>query len=120
GRLFGLRARDLPQTLDDLHAYGTAMVDGDALFVSDWARERARAIVLEPPVPLLARPLRDAINFVTIALLPDPIRRQYGFSAGPPALVRRALVAVGGEYVKRGVIPFLPERLRLLPDARAA
>jgi uncharacterized protein (DUF2236 family) len=120
GRLFGLRVRDMPRTLDDLHAYGDAMVGGDRLFVSDWARERARRIVLEPPVPLLARPVRDTVNFVTIALLPGPIRRQYGFSAVPPPLVRRALVAVGGEYVKRGVIPFLPERLRLLPDARAA
>jgi uncharacterized protein (DUF2236 family) len=120
GRLFGLRAREMPRTLDDLRAYGDAMVGGDRLFVSDWARERARRIVFEPPVPLLARPLRDTVNFVTIALLPDPIRRQYGFSAVPPPVVRRALVAVGGEYVKRGVIPFLPERLRLLPDARAA
>ena len=75
---------------------------------------RAR-IVLEPPVPWAARPLLETVNFVTIALLPDPIRRQYGFSPVPPPIVRKALVAGGAEYVKRGVLPFLPERLRYSP-----
>ena len=34
--------------------------------------------------------------------------------------VRKALVRAGGEYVRRAVVPFLPERLRLVPAARAA
>jgi hypothetical protein len=55
------------------------------------------------------------VNFVTIALLPDAIRRQYGFSPVPPVLVRKALVAGGAEYVKRAVLPLLPPRLRLVP-----
>jgi uncharacterized protein (DUF2236 family) len=88
--------------------------------VTDWARERARAIVLEPPVPWMAQPLLETVNFITIALLPDRIRREYGFSPLPPAFVRRALVRAGGEYVKRAVVPFLPDRLRLVPSARAA
>jgi uncharacterized protein (DUF2236 family) len=88
--------------------------------VTDWARSRAREIVLAPPVPLLARPLLETINFVTVALLPDPIREQYGFSALPPALMRKALVAGGADYVKRAVMPFLPSRVRLVPSARAA
>jgi len=114
GRLFGLRERDLPATLDDLDAYRTRMLEGDELVVTDWARERARAIVLEPPVPWIARPLLETVNFVTIALLPDPIRRQYGFSPLPPIAMRRALVAGGAEYVKRAVLPVLPDRLRLV------
>ena len=60
------------------------------------------------------------MNFITVALLPDEIRRQYGFSPLPPAVVRKALVAGGAEYAKRAVIPFLPDRLRLTPRARAA
>jgi uncharacterized protein (DUF2236 family) len=113
GRLFGLRERDMPRTLADLDDYRRSMLEGDALHVTDWARERARAIVLEPPVPLAARPLVEAINFVTIALLPDRIRSEYGFSPVPPAFVRKAVVRVGGEYVKRAVLPLLPERMRL-------
>jgi uncharacterized protein (DUF2236 family) len=96
------------------------MLEGDVLHVSDWARRRARAIVLEPPVPWLARPLLETVNFITIALLPDRIRREYGFSPVPPAALRRAMVAGGAEYVKRAVIPLLPDRLRLVPAARTA
>jgi uncharacterized protein (DUF2236 family) len=115
GRLFGLRASEMPRTLADLDDYRRSMLEGDTLVVTDWARERARAIVLEPPVPMAARPLVETANFVTIALLPDPIREQYGFSPLPPAFVRKALVRAGGEYVKRAVLPLLPERVRLAP-----
>ena len=120
GRLFGLRDRDMPPTIVDLREYKREMLEGDVLHVSDWARQRARQIVLEPPVPWLARPLLETVNFITVALLPDRIRAEYGFSPLPTAFVRRALVAGGAEYVKRAVIPVLPERLRLVPAARAA
>src|SRR4051812_8397074 len=120
GRLFGLRDRDMPATIEDLRDYKREMLAGDALHVSDWARRRAREIVLEPPVPLMARPLVETVNFITIALLPDRVRREYGFSVLPPVFLRRALVAGGAEYVKRAVIPLLPERLRLVPSARRA
>jgi uncharacterized protein (DUF2236 family) len=120
GRLFGLRADEMPRTLAELDDYRRSMLEGDRLFVTDWARERARAIVLEPPVPWIAQPLLETVNFITIALLPDRIRREYGFAPVPPAFVRRALVRAGGEYVKRAVVPFLPDRLRLVPAARAA
>jgi uncharacterized protein (DUF2236 family) len=120
GRLFGLRDRDMPDTLTDLREYKREMLEGDVLHVSDWARRRAREIVLEPPIPWVARPLLETVNFITIALLPDRVRREYGFSALPPAAVRRALVAGGAEYVKRAVIPLMPDRLRLVPAARAA
>ena len=117
GRLFGLRQADMPRTLDDLDDYRRSMLEGDTLHVTDWSRERARSIVLEPPVPLAARPLVETANFVTIALLPDAIREQYGFSALPPVFVRKALVRAGAGYVKRGVLPFLPSRVRLTAPA---
>jgi len=120
GGLFGLQAQDMPETISDLDAYRRRMLDGDELFVTDWARERAREIVLSPPVPWLAQPLLQSANFVTIALLPDSIREQYGFSPLPPVLMRKALVAGGAEYLRRVVIPFLPARLRLVAGARAA
>jgi uncharacterized protein (DUF2236 family) len=120
GNLFGLHDRDMPETIDELDAYGRRMLEGDELLVTPWARERAREIVLEPPVPLLARPLLETANFVTVALLPGSIRSQYGFFPLPPVFVRKALVAGGAEYVKRVVIPLLPDRMRLVPNARAA
>ena len=120
GRLFGLRDEDMPPGLDELDEYQRAMDASGELVVTDWARTRARQIVFEPPVPLVARPLVEAFNFTTVALLPDLIRRQYGFSPLPPAIVRKALVAGGAEYVKRAVIPFLPADLRLVPESRVA
>lgn len=120
GRLFGLSDGDMPRTLAELDDYRRAMLTGDRLHVSDWARRRARKIVLEPPIPWQARPVLETVNFITIGLLPDRIRQQYGFLPLPPPFVRKALVAGGAAYVKRGVIPFLPARLRLVPSARAA
>jgi len=68
----------------------------------------------------VARPLLETANFITVALLPDRIRREYGFAPLPPVALRRAMVGGGAEYVKRAVIPFLPEKLRFVPVARAA
>jgi uncharacterized protein (DUF2236 family) len=119
GRLFGLRDADMPDTLADVREYKREMLEGGALVVTDWARTRAREIVLEPPLPWVARPLVETVNFITVALLPDEIRRQYGFFPLPPVFVRKTLVAGGAEYVKRAVIPFLPDRLRLTPVSRA-
>jgi uncharacterized protein (DUF2236 family) len=120
GRLFGLRRAQMPDSYDELRAYGRDMLSGDALYVGDWARRRAREIVLEPPVAPLARPLVETVNFITIALLPDEIREQYGFLPLPPAGVRKALVGAGAAYVRRGVLPVLPARWREMPAARRA
>jgi uncharacterized protein (DUF2236 family) len=118
GRLFGLHDHHMPDTLEGFRAYGREMLEGDALVVTDWARTRARAIVLAPPVPVYMRPVVETVNFITVALLPARIREQYGFFPVPPPLLRRALVAGGAEYLKRVVVPMVPDRLRLVPAAR--
>ena len=120
GKLFGLRKPDMPADLDALDEYRAEMLAGERLHVSHWARQRAREIVLSPPVPLAARPLLELANSVTIGLLPDRIRSEYGFAPLPPPFVRKALVAGGAQYVRRALLPVLPDRLRLVPAARAA
>ncbi|MFZ0044142.1 MAG: oxygenase MpaB family protein [Solirubrobacteraceae bacterium] len=120
GDLFGLKDAEMPATLSELEAYGRRMLSGDELQVGDWARRRAREIVLEPPVPTLTRPLVETVNFITIALLPDRIRSQYGFLPLPPAAVRKAMVRAGAVYVRRGLLPVLPANLRQVPAARRA
>ncbi len=120
GRLFGLRDAEMPATVAELDAYGDAMLSGDEIHVGNWARRRARAIVLEPPVPALARPLLETVNFITIALLPARIRSEYAFAPLPPATVRKALVNAGALYVRRGVLPVLPAHIRQVPSARQA
>ena len=43
GRLSGLRAGDMPRTIADLDDYRRSMLEGDRLFVTDWARARRHA-----------------------------------------------------------------------------
>ena len=56
------------------------------------------------------------MNQTTIGLLPLTLRRQYRFVWDP---LRAAAVHGGAEYLKRLVVPLAPERLRLIPRARA-
>ena len=119
GRLFGLAEPEMPGTLAALRDYGRRMLSGDQLRVGDWARRRAREIVLEPPVSAFARPVVETVNFITIALLPGRIRAQYRF-APVPRVIRKGLVGAGALYVRRGVLPVLPANIRQVPASRQA
>lgn len=120
GGLFGLGDDEMPADLAALDEYRELMYASGRLHVSDWARTRAREIVLEPPVPLQLRPLVEAVNYVTVALLPAQIRDQYGFAPIPPAPIRGLTVVAAAEYTKRVLLPLLPASLRQLPVARTA
>ncbi|HEV2770835.1 MAG TPA: oxygenase MpaB family protein [Solirubrobacteraceae bacterium] len=117
GRHFGLADEDMPADWAAFRAYVDAMVASGDLVVTDQARELAIRIVMRPPMPLVARPLVELINQLTIGLLPAELRRQYGFRWDP---LRGLALAGGAEYAKRLVVPFVPERLRYIPQARAA
>jgi uncharacterized protein (DUF2236 family) len=117
GKLFGLRSRDMPNTIDELRDYVAEMLDGDVLHVSDDARELAIRIVLQPPVPLVARPLLELANFITVGLLPPRLRREYGLRWDP---LRGLALRVGAEYTRRLVVPVLPRRVRYASARKAA
>jgi uncharacterized protein (DUF2236 family) len=117
GALFGLAEEEMPSDLAGLDAYRDEIYASGRLHVSDWARTKAREIVLEPPVPLAMRPLVEAVNYVTIALLPEPIRSDYGFAPIPPAPIRGLTVRATAEYLKRVVLPLMPQRVRRIPAA---
>lgn len=120
GNLFGLADSEMPADIAELDAYRHDRYTSGELVITDWARETAREIVMEPPVPVALRPLLEAVNFITVALLPKLIRDQYGFSSLPPGPLRELAVNAYAEYVKRGVLPFVPGRLRRIPVAQAA
>jgi uncharacterized protein (DUF2236 family) len=104
GRRFGLRERDMPRDLDAFEAYMAGMYAGGELHVTPEASALAREIVLDPPVPVHLKPLREVVNQITIGLLPPGVRRQYGFTWDP---LRAAALNGGAEYVKRVVVPAL-------------
>jgi uncharacterized protein (DUF2236 family) len=117
GRLFGLADDEMPDAIEDFDAYMDDFLAGDDLFITDEARELAIKIVMRPPVPLKARPLLELANQITVGLLPARMRRGYGLRWDP---MRSVALHGGAEYVKRVVVPVLPERLRLVSSARAA
>ena len=117
GNLFGLANSDMPDTIEDFDAYMHDFLTGDDLFITDEARELAIQIVMRPPVPVKVRPLLELANQITVGLLPPRIRRGYGLRWDP---LRDVALHGGAEYVKRVVVPVLPERLRLVSSARAA
>jgi uncharacterized protein (DUF2236 family) len=117
GRHFGLAEGEMPASIEDFDAYMHDMLRSGDLLVTDEARELAIDIVLRPPAPRHLRPVVELVNQITVGLLPGPIRRMYGFSWDP---VRSVALHGGAEYVKRVVVPVLPERVRTVPVARAA
>jgi uncharacterized protein (DUF2236 family) len=117
GRLFGLAERDMPGSVEELDAYVEDMLAGDTLHVTERSRELALRIVFNPPVPLVVRPALELANFATVGLLPDRLRREYGFSWDP---VRGLAVRAGAEYTRRLLLPLVPPALRHVPRARAA
>jgi uncharacterized protein (DUF2236 family) len=117
GSLFGLRDTDMPGSIGELEDYVQEMLDGDVLHVSEQARELGIRIVLRPPVPLVARPLLELANFITVGLLPADLRRQYGLRWDP---LRGLMLRVGAEYTRRVVVPVLPRRVRYAARPAAA
>lgn len=118
GRLFGIRRRaDLPADIDAFDDYMSTMLASEDLHVTPTARELGIDIVMRPPVPAHVRPVVEVVNQITIGLLPARVRRAYGFGWDP---LRGLAVAGGAEYVKRVVVPLLPDSVRLVPSARAA
>ena len=117
GRCFGLRERDMPADIEAFEAYMAERYASPELVVTPQARELAVEIVLRPPVPLHLRPVLELVNQITVGLLPPRVREQYGFSWDP---LRAVALHGGAEYVKRVVVPVLPERVRMVPMARAA
>jgi uncharacterized protein (DUF2236 family) len=117
GRLFGLPERDMPPDWAAFRDYMTGMLRSGDLIVTDKARELGVEIVLHPPTPLLARPLVELVNQITVGLLPNSLRRQYGLRFDP---VRRLALAGGAQYARHLLVPLAPSRLRLIPQARCA
>ena len=115
GRFFGLGPGDMPADYAAFRDYMASMLEGDQLHVTPRARELGIDIVMRPPVPIAARPLLELVNQITVGLLPGRVRREFGFGWDPA----RALAVRGGaEYVKRVLVPLLPERVRLVPSAQ--
>ena len=116
-QIFGTPERAIPDSLRDFRVYMRERLASDAICVTDAARQVADSTILNPPVPLPFRPAFQAINFISAGLLPEKLRREYGFGWDP---ARKALLVASAQYVRRVVLPLTPELIRAIPPARRA
>jgi uncharacterized protein (DUF2236 family) len=109
----GARDRDVPRTWRDLQLYLDRMYASGSIAVSAQARALASSVLTPPFAPLVA-PAAWMNRLVTIGLLPQGVRREYGFawSAGR----ERSLTRVTGLVrILRGLTP---PAIAYWPEAR--
>ena len=110
----GVPPADLPPTIDGLRAWMDGMMAGGIVHVTPDARRIARTVLYPRRFP--PRVAWDAAHLVSLATLPEPIRRQYGirWSEARDRGMRRIAAA------SRRILPHVPGPLRHAPQARAA
>ena len=113
GRLLGIPDSVLPRDWRAFRAYIRRMIESDVLAVSAASRDIA-ASVFVPSLSVGVRQVFQIPNFVTVGLLPEPLRRRYGYrwSAG------RDLAVSTAATMSQLVMPWLPDLLRVIPRAR--
>ncbi|MGH2357953.1 MAG: oxygenase MpaB family protein [Candidatus Limnocylindria bacterium] len=112
--LLGVPSDTLPATQGELRSWMDEMIGAGHVHVTPTALDIARTIV---------RPTRfppgfvwDAAHLVSLSMLPDPLRRQYGI--GWSASRERGVERLAA--VTRRVLPWVPAVLRFVPHARSA
>jgi uncharacterized protein (DUF2236 family) len=113
-RRLGVPHDTLPPTIEELREWMDGMIERGVVRVTPQAREIARTVLY--PSPLLPRVAWDAAHLVSLAVLPDELRRQYGIRWSP-ARDRGVdhLAAFGRRWGR-----YVPGPLRHAPRARAA
>ncbi len=110
----GILPADLPSEVPALRAWMSGMICSGRVRVTPAARQVATTVLY--PGRLVPRVAWDAAHLVSLATLPDPLRRQYGisWSAGRERGVERLAA------VTRRALPLVPPPLRFVPQARSA
>jgi uncharacterized protein (DUF2236 family) len=111
---FGVPLDRQPATYGDFNEYFARMIENE-LAVTDALRDVVDA-TLHPPVPFFTRPLVEALNLATVAMLPPRLRDELGL---PWSANRERLFEASRALVRRA-LPALPGMLREFPPARSA
>jgi uncharacterized protein (DUF2236 family) len=109
----GARDADVPRTWNALQTYLNSSYASGAIVVGPQARELSAAI-LRPPLSTVVAPATWANRLVTVGLLPEGIRRQYGFSWDEQQQ-RTMMRVLGAVALLRS---FTPRALAWWPEAR--
>ena len=109
----GARSEDVPRTRRDLREYIDARYRSGQIVVGPTARELAHA-VMRPRGRLLVAPAARINDLLTVGLLPEALRRQYGFPWSARHERALALAVRGIRHARR----WTPDVLALWKDAR--
>jgi uncharacterized protein (DUF2236 family) len=113
-RLFGVQEKIIPSTVAEFEQYMMQMLNGDAIAVGPAARSLAREVLYARPwIFKAAGPL---FRLVTAGLLPEKLRVEYGLSWNDD----RAKNFLRLTAAVRAIRPWMPARLRIVPNARRA
>jgi uncharacterized protein (DUF2236 family) len=112
---FGIPADVVPPDMAAFRTYLGGMLGGRALRATAAGRDLV-ASVLRPPLPLPLRAATEGVRLITLALLPAPIRREFGLRAG----LRAHAALNAATAASRATLPFLPPALREFSAARRA
>jgi uncharacterized protein (DUF2236 family) len=110
----GVLPADLPSEVPELRGWMAEMVETGRVRVTPAARRIARTVLY--PNGLVPRIAWDAAHLVSLATLPDPLRRQYGIRWSD----RRERGVERVAAVTRRALPLVPAPLRFVPQARTA
>lgn len=117
--MFGVPRERQPATYADFNEYFDDVVENE-LAVTDTLRDVVDATLVDPPLPMLARPLRrpvvEAVKLQTSGWLPAHLREGLGLGWGP----RRERLRRASEPLLRGLLAVTPKLVRDFPAARKA
>jgi len=112
---FGIPKSMFPADLKSFERYVDHMIHRGPIKVGALARKLAQS-VLHPKVPFPYRGALEMLNIVTVGLLPEKLRKEFGFTWG----LGRQLLLDASTRLIRAALPLLPDFLRVVPPARRA
>jgi uncharacterized protein (DUF2236 family) len=115
GEKFGVPREHQPATFAEFNEYFDSMLESDRIVVTDTLLDVIDA-VMRPPLPLVARPVVEALNLATVGHLPEALREKLGLPWGP----HRARLFEASRLVLSAALPALPKLVREFPPARSA
>lgn len=112
--LFAIEEKVIPETFESFRKYLSDKLQGDGVIAGPTAKKLAHSILY--PKPWILGPAGPPFRLLTAGLLPETLRRGYGFDWNEKRekRYRRAASAI------RILRPLVPVPLRIVPNARRA
>jgi len=115
GEQFGIPRDRQPETFADFNEYMRELLASDRLAATDALRDVVDA-TLHPDLPVVMRPVVEAVNVATTGLLPERLRQELDLPWGP----NRERLMGASRVVLSALLPVLPRVMREFPPARSA